>query len=125
LGLGKGRRFADRPTQKTESAQWPEPMAKPGRCDEASAACTTPALNPGGFEQTDTPRTTAKAQKNRVVQTEAFPSAPPQPNIAVDPAARCDFAFDSICLTTPFSRLRGTSQNEHGKRPRGSAGTAG
>jgi len=28
-------------------------------------------------------------------------------------------------LMTPFSRPRGSSQNKHGKRPRGSAGTAG
>jgi len=126
LGLGQGRRFADHPTKNLNRAHWPEPMAKPGRGGEARPACTTPAWNPGKFEQTDTPRTTQpKPKKTAWCKRMPYLPAQPKPDVADGTDTRRAPALSSMRPTTPFSRPRGRSQNEHTKRPRGSAGTAG
>ena len=72
-------------------------------------ACTTPAWNPGGLEQTGKPRMTTIAEKPRVVQTEAFPAAPPSPTSAVDPAARRAVA---LSLLTPNARVEGRGERD-------------
>ena len=69
-------------------------------------ACTTRVWDTGRLEQTDTPRTTTKAQKTTWCKRMLTLPAQPRPNNAVDPAARRALALSS---TRPTPELSGAA----------------